>query len=346
MEILHAKSPCCRGRINHFGRRRRQCSVCKRTWRIRQKRRGRKPRRNNPQLAVRILLEHRTFRHHRRKGTVSQSGFSRRLSKSIKSVLESQPLTRFPPQPCALLGDGLYFKFKRVDWVMYLMAVKPAHDHKAYFLDPILLKGRECYERWTQAVASIPQSVKKHIRAFVSDGFRGSQLLSEQNRWLHQRCHFHLLANLVRGKGKRRYRTRSSRLRDKLLEATRIILNSQSTHVLVQARRTICRLINRPTCPPYIRKQALEFLEREQDFRTHLAYPELHLPTTTSAIESLGKMIRKATNTAPYCQICATSRNCLPEIAKTHYLQRQFFNRIKSMNPKFSFSQSKPPIRF
>lgn len=244
------------------------------------------------------MLEHRTFRHQRRKGAVSQSGFSRRLSKAITVVLESQPLLRLPSQPYALLGDGLYFKFKRMDWVMYLMAVKPAHDRKAYFLDPVLLKGRECYERWTQAVASIPQSVEKHIRAFVSDGFRGSQLLAEQNHWLHQRCHFHLLAALVRGKGKRRYRTRSSRLRDKLLEATRIILSSQGTHVLAQARKTIRKLINRQTCPPYIHKQALEFLEREQDFRTYMTYPELHLSTTTSAIESLGKMIRKATNTA------------------------------------------------
>ncbi|MBI4159687.1 hypothetical protein HY504_00815 [Candidatus Wolfebacteria bacterium] len=207
-------------------------------------------------------------------------------------------ITSLPRGPYALLGDGLYFKFKRREWVMYLMAVKPIRGKKAYFLDPVLLEGRECYERWVQASAFILPEVKRRICAFVSDGFRGSQFLSEQNNWLHQRCHFHLLANLVRGKSKRRYRARSSRLRDKLLEATRTILNSRRTLSLSLARRTIRRLVGRPTCPPYIRKQALEFLEREQDFRTYLRYPKLNLPTTTNAIESTGQMMRKATRTA------------------------------------------------
>jgi len=149
-----------------------------------------------------------------------------------------------------------------------------------------------------KAVAAIPPRVKSRVCAFVSDGFRGSQLLSEQNHWLHQRCHFHLLANLVRGKGKRRYRIRSSNLRDKILEATRVILGSRNDPVLQQTRKVLRILINRPVCPPYIRKQALEFLEREHDFQAYLRYPSLRLPTTTSAIESTGRMVRRATRTA------------------------------------------------
>jgi len=180
---------------------------------------------------------------------------------------------------------------------MYLMAVKPAFSHKAHFLDPVLLEGRECYERWGKAVATVPANVKSRVCAFVSDGFRGSQLLSEQNHWQHQRCHFHLLAALVRGKGKRRYRIRSSNLRDKILEATRVILGSRNDRLFRQARKIIRVLINRPVYPPYIRKQALEFLEREHDFQTYLRHPNLHLPTTTSAIESAGRMVRMATRT-------------------------------------------------
>ena len=137
-----------------------------------------------------------------------------------------------------------------------------------------------------------------HQTQVVIPANRGLQLLSEQNHWLHQRCHFHLLATLVRGKSKRRYRTRSSNLRDKILEATRIILGSQNERILQRARKIMRTLINRPVCPPYIRKQALEFLEREQDFQTYLRYPSLHLPTTTSAIESTGRMVRRATRTA------------------------------------------------
>ena len=287
MATQHAKSPCCRGRINRFGKRRRQCFVCKRTWRIRQKRRGRKRKRIAVSLLNRILLERHTIAQEKRNVRLSRSGIALRYAKAMRTLVERRPALS-SCGPYALIGDGLYFKFKRKEWVMYLMAVKPPRSKKAYFLDPVLLEGRECFERWAQAVATVPVSVKKRIRAFVSDGFRGSQLLSEQNHWWHQRCHFHLLANLVRGKGKRRYRIRSTALRDNLLEAARTILSSRNTHRLSQARKRIRRLINRPVCPPYIRKQALEFLEREYDFRVYLKRPELNLPTTTNAIESTG----------------------------------------------------------
>lgn len=298
MATQHTKSPCCRGNINRFGKRRRQCSICKHTWRIRQKRRGRKRKRTAIPLLNRILLERHTIVQERRNVRLSRSGIAVRYVKAMRSLVSQGHSLRFSRGPYALLGDGLYFKFKRKEWVMYLMAIKSIRNKQAYFLDPVLLEGRECYERWVQAIATIPQAVKKSIRAFVSDGFRGSQLLSKQSHWLHQRCHFHLLANLVRGKGKRRYRIRSSRLRDKLLEETRTSLSSQGARTLAHARKTIQKLISRSTCPPYVRKQALEFLERERDFRTYLKYPELRLPTTTNAIESTGQMIRKATRTA------------------------------------------------
>ena len=298
MATQHAKSPCCRGRIYKFDKRRRQCLVCKHTWRIRQKQRGRKRKRSASILLKRILLERHTIAHEQRKFHLSRNAVAARYANAMRVIAaRTYSIASLPRGPYALIGDSLYFKFKRKEWVMYLMAVKPIHSKKAYFLDPALLEGRECYERWVQAKATIPSPVKKHIIAFVSDGFRGSQSLSEQNNWLHQRCHFHLLANLVRGKGKRRYRVRGSRLRDHLLETIRVMLVSQSESVLSITRATIRRLISRPTCPPYIRKQALEFMEREQDFRTYLNHPKLNLPTTTNAIESTGQMMRKATRT-------------------------------------------------
>jgi len=218
------------------------------------------------------------------------------LNRSLVRLLK--PKKRLPRGPSALLGDGFYFKFNRMDWVLYIMAVKPLRSHRAFFLDPVLFLGKESYDRWRMALATIPRDTRKRILAFVSDGFRGSQRISEQNHWLHQRCSFDLLAALIRGKGKRRYRIRNSVLRDKVLEATRILLSSKNAHLLTQARRAIRTRIARPNCPTYVRKQSLEFLEREQDFRTYLRYPKLNLPATTNSIESTGRMVRKATSTA------------------------------------------------
>src|SRR5512145_827961 len=62
MHSWHAKSPCCRAKIYHFGSRRRQCSHCKRTWRIRNKRRGRKPRRTHPRSLKTVFLDGHTLK--------------------------------------------------------------------------------------------------------------------------------------------------------------------------------------------------------------------------------------------------------------------------------------------
>lgn len=171
MATLHAKSPCCRGRVNHFGSRRRQCSICKHTWRIRQKCRGRKRKRVAVSLLNRILLERHTIAQEERNIHLSRSGIAVRYSKAMRLLASRPHSLHLRSRAYALIGDGLYFKFRRKEWVMYLMAVKPAHCKKAYFLDPVLLEGRECYERWVQAIAAIPPNIKKRVCAFVSDGF-------------------------------------------------------------------------------------------------------------------------------------------------------------------------------
>ncbi len=298
MTTLHAKSLCCRGRINRFGKRRKQCSVCKRTWRIRRKRRGRKRKRIAPRLAIRTLMERQTLAHQNRYGDISQSGWSRRFTKALLVAMRTTRIRRMPAGPYALLGDGLYFKFKRMDWVMYIMAVKPIRSHYAYFLDPVLLPGKESYERWRQAVSTIPQRIQKCILAFVSDGFRGSKLVAKEYGWIHQRCHFHLLMALIRRHGRRSYRIRGMGIRERLLGVVRVLLTT--TDAVIKRKQTLKaqRLLLHPLCPPWIRKQTIEFLRTLDDFRAYLIYPELNLPATTNAIESSGKIIRKATSTA------------------------------------------------
>lgn len=298
MTTLHAKSPCCRGRVNRFGKRRKQCSICKRTWRIRRKRRGRKQKRISPRLAIRMLMERQTLVHQKRHGNISQSGWSRRFTKALLAAVHTTRVRRMPVGPYALISDGLYFKFKRMDWVMYVTAVKPVRSHLAYFLDPVLLQGKESYERWRMAMATIPKETKKSIQAFVSDGFRGSKLIAREHNWIHQRCHFHLLMALIRRRDRRSYRIKSAGIRERLLVVVRVLLTT--TNVVTKRKHILRtqRLLSHPLCPPWIRKQTIEFLHTLDDFRAYLIYPELNLPATTNTIESSGKIIRKATSTA------------------------------------------------
>ena len=298
MKTIHVKSPCCRRRINRFGKRRRQCAICKHTWRIRKKHRGRKRNRIAPRLVIRALIEHRTLVQQHRANSISQSGLSRRLAKAARAIFSTKSPRQIPGGPYALLSDGLYFKFKRRDWVMYVMAVKSINLHRAYFLDPILLPGKESYERWRQVLTTLPQTVRKQVLAFVSDGFRGSKLVAREHGWIHQRCHFHLLMALIRRRGRRSYRTKGAGIREKLLGAVRILLTTTDDVILRHQTLKAQRLIRHPLCPPWIRIQTVEFLRTLNDFRAYLLYPEFNLPTTNNSIESSGKLIRKATGTA------------------------------------------------
>lgn len=297
MAPIHAKSPCCGARVRRFGGRRRQCTNCKRTWSIREKKRGPKRIRTARSLALRILVDGYTLKqeakhfHH-----VKRSGIAKRFTHELKRIADT-PL-RLPKGPYVLVVDGVYFKFKRTEWVLYLMALKPVQSPRVYFLDPVLAKGREKIETWYDVIETIPEGTRKRIRGLVSDGLRGFQGLAAHCGWAHQRCHFHLLSSLVRGKGKRRYLTKGSSVRDAVLRAVRIMLADASKQKRDRARRTLTAYTNDPKCPAYVRKHVIEFLEREQDFRAYLAHPKLTLPTTTNAMESSGNLVRKAARTA------------------------------------------------
>lgn len=296
MNTIHVKSPCCRETVYRFGGRRRQCRACGKTWRIRRKKTGRKPKRSSSRLPQRILAGYNRITVWAKTNHLSKSTASERLNGALRRfLLRKKRLSR---DPYALLGDGLYFKFKRMDWVMYIMAVKPIRSHRAYFLDPILLLGKESYERWRQALASVSPELLKRIRAFVSDGFRGSKLIAKEHGWVHQRCHFHLLMALIRRHGRRSYRVKGTGIRERLLAVVRVLLTT--TDEMMKRRHILKaqRLLAHPLCPPWIRKQTIEFLRTIDDFRAYLIYPELNLPATTNAVESAGKIIRKATSTA------------------------------------------------
>src|SRR4029434_8970329 len=165
MHSCHAKSPCCQAKIYHFGSRRRQCSQCKRTWRIRKKRRGGKPRRTRPGVLKAVLLDGRTLKTLAPRYGLTHQALTRRFRRGLRYFVSRSRVLRLPRGPLVLVLDGLYFRFRAKDWVLYVMAVKPCHQNRAVFLDPVLLPGRENMQGWSQAFTTIPASIHRRIRA-------------------------------------------------------------------------------------------------------------------------------------------------------------------------------------
>ena len=292
MHSLHAKSPCCSAKIYHFGSRRRQCSHCNRTWRIRNKRRGRKPRRAYPQSLKAVFLDGRTLKTLAPRYGLTHQGLSRRFRRELRKFGARSRRVRLPTGPLILVLDGLYFRFRGKDWVLYVMALKPCHQNRAIFLDPVLLPGRENMQGWSQAFTTIPARIRRRIRASVSDEVSGIIRLGTTQGWIVQLCHFHLISRLQNVRGRRNRNLAGRALREKLYQLTRKALEIRAGPRLNTLLKELRGLVGRAKRLRVIRMIVREFLRRVDHFRAYQKHPELNLPTTTGSVEAMNRRIR------------------------------------------------------
>lgn len=297
MKTLHAKSPCCRGKIYHFGNRRKQCAFCRRTWRIRKRKRGRKRHRINKDLLVRTLIERQTLKQQVRDNYSSLFTLRRRFRNSLKWITSKPREYSLSSTQLILLADGLWFRFKRQDWILYLMAIKSIEDNKAILLDPILLPGKESYENWDYTISTIPERLRSQIKAFVSDNFTCAKKIAQQYHWVHQLCHFHLIAQLQIRRGKRKPSIAGRNTRETIYLSIREALETSNKQDLRGLKVRLEELSIFPECPKRLRFIVCQFLRSIDLYRTYLYNPDLDLPTTTSAIEAVGKKIRQISRT-------------------------------------------------
>lgn len=289
-----AKSPCCRQPVVRFGGRRRQCVRCKKTWSIRPKKRGRPPKIAPPSALRDALLNGYSLRHlaHRRPG-LKLPAFRKRFRHALRLCVSQPRNIALPKGPLILLMDGVWFRFARKQWVLYLAALRACRDHRAVFLDPVILEGREGLNRWEQVVATIPMKARRRICALVVDNLRGMEKLARHHRWALQLCQFHLLLKL------QVQRTRSSRalrggsVRLELYRLIRKVLDLPEGPQLYAALDQLRRLERTSCGTKRIRAMVREFLRCVGFYRTCRSRPELNLPATTNAVESMGSIVRE-----------------------------------------------------
>jgi hypothetical protein len=145
------KSTCCRAKAIRFSGRRRQCIACRRTWRIRSKKRGRPALRRDRRLIQRVLVQKRSLTEIAQRRKITRQALSHRFRKALAAP--SAPAGLVPPASgdLILLVDGLWFKFRRRPWVLYLMALRPVKEDTATFIAPLLLEGSERMHGWQTA---------------------------------------------------------------------------------------------------------------------------------------------------------------------------------------------------
>lgn len=290
MNKLHEKSPCCRAVIYKFGGKRRQCSLCKKTWTAWAKRRGRKPSRPNRNLLTKVLVEKRSlFTPGLSKKRITSAALSARFKKSLSSYLRNSGDAIISGGPLILVSDALWFQFNGKRWTLYLAVTRPTNDNKAVILEPMFLLGRENFKDWKKFFDAIPKNIQSRIKAVVSDGFRGIDRIAAEHNWILQRCHFHLIAQLQvnRGYWKKLF---DSPMREEIYQTVTKLLVARNSKQILEEH--LISLIEKPNCPRRLKIIASEFLRHLDQFRNYLTYPDLKLPATTNSVESLNKIIR------------------------------------------------------
>ena len=202
-----------------------------------------------------------------------------------------------PNGDLVLLVDGIWSILRGQRWVLYNQMLKPAPANRAWFLDPYLRSGHERVSGWEAAFATIPATLIARIKAVVSDGIPGIERLVGSQGWLLQLCHHHLLKSLERRLGHPR-RQRAIQLPGRgILAAVQEALVTPDDARAVELRDEVLKLSRHPNCTLGLRYTAQYFVKHFQHYRTYLHYPELALPTTTSAVESMHRQLRQAIGT-------------------------------------------------
>lgn len=285
------KSPCCAAKIRRFSGRRRQCTSCRKTWRIRPKKRGRPALRADIRLVRRVLHDRRSLTaiaHGRR---LTRAALSRRFLKALQAHLARPKALMASSEDCILLLDGLWFRFRRRPWVLYLMALRPVRTDTATFIDPMLIEGPERKQAWLQAISSIPSDHRMKIRALVGDKFSGCLSIAQENGWVHQLCHFHLLAQLRGSLGGRSEVSAPLSRQEayRLIQEALLTTDGKQLEVKIYLLKA---LLAEGKMSVHFKRAIRSFLRNVNEYHAYLAYPDLRLPRTNNSAEAMGHRIR------------------------------------------------------
>lgn len=289
---MQTKSSCCLASVRRYGDRRRQCTNCLKTWRIRTKKRGRKKIRSSIHLAQGLLETDATIKQRARASGITERAYQRRVQRSLTNIRTPDLYDRVPRNTdLILLIDGIWARTEKRRVVIYLAAVKPLNEPTAYLLPPHTYLGTETAPKWRQVIQSLPSNIQNRIRALVCDGITGMTSYSHKRGWIVQRCQFHFIKTIERFKGGTNRFVQEKELRRELyLLMRQALVVPQEQEVAIFHK--IKKLAALKRCPKWVRKHAEELIRAQNEFRAHLNHPELRLPRTTGCMESTCAIVR------------------------------------------------------
>lgn len=283
MNKIHEKSPCCYASVRRFGERRRQCSLCQKTWRVWRKKRGRTKRRIQPEILARYF-----------QGSLSWASLDRhtraaRLRNTLRVFNEKTTWHPVPNGPLIAVVDGLVEYFNGKKYTLYLVLLRSVSGQRAIILPPYLKPGTESGYGWQEALLQLPAEVHGRIVTLVCDGHIGLIEVAKNFGWIVQRCHFHLLARIEHcmSSGPRGKNIKPAVRLKKLVRYVLYRDNREAIDALNQLA-----IIKSTISSPAFRTVISGLLKHYKDYRRYLEFPSYCLPTTSNSAEHLVGLIR------------------------------------------------------
>lgn len=241
-------------------------------------------------LMARIYLETKTRRIKNK--FVNKEFLRQRLETSLSKYLAHTGWV-YPQTNTGFIAiaDAMWQMIEGQMCCVYFLLLRPVDSNTAWIMPPCVVPGGESAIGWQVTLDCIPADLRKQIKVIVCDG---DPHLVYQARvtygWLIQRCHFHLIASI------KNYATtgplsRNQTLGKIVLTAVRASLVTSDELELEEVLLEI-GLLSKLVKNKKLRARLRGLLKYINDFRTYKKYPELNLPLTSNAAESLVQCVR------------------------------------------------------
>ncbi len=307
-----------------YGGRRRQCVLCRATWRVRTKKRGPKAAKKRTSNLQRTFVDGFTIAQQSRRSTLGEKALAKRHARSLARLYERPWPHAIPRGPLILVMDAIWFRKDDDFHTAYLLGLRAVKGDDLHFLRPVLRPGHESQKRWREVIGEIPTRTRRRISALVSDSFSGAGGIAKTHGWIFQRCQAHLLLRLetLCGDNKRVVSWRQGR--QELKRLAYALMNARSEAEASAVADDFARLGGDPHCPTRLSQIVTETLRHLHEYRACYLHPELCLPATTNALENTnGRILNRSRG-------CRTPESLIQWIAGFLYFHPMVKCRPKS----------------
>jgi transposase-like protein len=283
--------------LHRHGNRRYRCPACGRSRRLRKRKSGpkRKCRQPSTHVAEFFLQGKFTVRDAATFQGVSYGTAHTWIHRTVSRYVDESEPSRFiwRGTSVVLIADALWLRCGGERWTVYCILARHVGETVAQLIVCQAYCGSESYAGWREAMVSLPSDVRNATIGVTSDGQKGLEGAVRElcPTAAHQRCQFHVLADLRRRLGMRAIAREEETKR--CWDLARVILGLDDPLLRLQSYQLLSHSARLPGCPRRTRNAVRWFRHTAEAATVAYGVPDADLPLTTGSAEATCKRLRR-----------------------------------------------------